>query len=253
MVLINILKKKNIIKRNIYYADFFEKLKNQFIKKPGLDQEILKYIGKGKWLFSSFFIEKNKLKIFSLCSNNLFLNWLNNFSDKEKFLMDLHLDFQFWDELNKITKEKKLIITDLKTILGVKAEIYSDDKEMNTFKIKSKASLNKNTLFKFLKSIFIKFYSQKPYIIIDLKNKSADLKIRLEDNDLEINGNFNQNIMLRFLNSIFLSKCKNMPSYCIWYADIKKIDGGWKTGKRRGYLVQEYGNEKKNWIKKYEF
>lgn len=239
--------------RNIRYNPL-KKIKT-FLTRKKLDYSLLNSLGKGKWLIEFVFFNEKTISITSTKPEEFLLDLLNKLIKNKKTYFKLDSEFNFWD--NKKSETQRKIILDLNEIKDIEYKLEKVDEEINALSISSKGFVSANNLIKELKKILNNKKSKIIFYNIKLKFRTNDDligEIDLENNNLDITINIDKYKIREILSNILKIVVKeDEVNYFIYYVDIKKIGGNWKTGKRRGYLIQEYGNEKKNWIKKYEF
>lgn len=240
-----------------------ENLQFSMIKKKGILKEMrdflfknkkfdksLKGLGKGTWDFIKVEVGKKKLKIFSVDSESVLFEILNQIlPDKKTDLkIDAHMFF-----LNESHKDEREIIESLSE-KGFKVQIRPSHEDTSSITIKFESSIPKEDVMGNL-NLFLKLHQMlQPYeeeTEVNIASNSY-LIFKMKEKAVELRSDIKEKEFLDALNLILFADNKSVPCSYQFYVVVKKITGDWKNGKREGYLVQKLKDNKKERIKKFK-
>jgi hypothetical protein len=234
----NFLEKKNINSSTEGKILIKNVMKNNKIDKNQL-QPSIKSLGKGKWLLSFVFIEKDSITI--LGNKEYSRDILKTIIDSDIYAK-IKFSGQFWrSKKNDIEKKKMVLEEDATFKISFKTE-KNDDGEIGNLEIKVEGFLKKTYYSSILDKIFELCDGYFIYFDLDIQlflNEQI-VKFYFDGHESKIKLKINRKIIKR-IEKMFLVKIVKIPFYCLWYVYITDILGeDFRNSKRKGFIIKEY-------------
>ena len=232
-----------------FKEEYFTNLIKFIHGKSKLDRNIFSSIGKGKWLISSISINKEIRINSSFSLNSLTKNLIEKVFNNNRIGYLFNGNIMFWDSTSgEIKKELIKVLKDQTMII----KFDKEDREISSIEFSISGIANKKKIIKMLDSVFDSISFDISFRL-SLNEKDFKIDIYFENKELTIRCN-NMDKIRNLLESFF--SCKNLRNnyFCLYYINIKEIEGkDWKTAIRHGELIKEFGSFKNPKIKKYKF
>lgn len=217
-----------------------DSIRTLLLEEKGLDNKIIRGLGRGTWDLIKVDLYKKRLRIYSSDTEGILIKILNQVLPEERIRLNIKSSLLLGDNIKPV---EELAISYL-TKKGFKIKVsFSEDN--SSIKTNSESSGPKDEILDILRMFLGLHRSTNPY------NEETEIELtygnyiifRLDCKNAELQFDIEEKKLLEALNLIFASDNKSVPCSYQFSVSIKKITGNWKTGKREGFLVQELIDE----------
>jgi len=246
----SVLERRAIAIYNKRISNLFEKV-NNIKKTKRADKNIVSSVSRGRWLLLLISVEGNRITIRSTNPEEIFLKILKEVMPEGKIEINGTFNVSFTEKLDR--SKKDIFVRKATTAMNVKIETEQEG-ELSSFRGKMHGVSEKKSLMKFMKKFLETIYSSHGTvedINIELTN-SGRIWINLSHDFASLTGNFDEDDVLKTINSLLKTRVYEIPSYFLVYIEIQEIMDSWR-GSRKGELIQEAGTFEMHSEERFEF